>query len=178
MVRNRQKSIPHRQGRQLYLFRGKGQKVGMGWCWVDPHMGWYVDPRIQDTDVIEVFMVILLSLAPCPPQNVTVEPSCEENGVTVSWVQSHVAISYELVATASDGHSTSCNTTVNNCTLSDLHCGQMYLLSIVARGENCTSEPSTLFFQAGRHDKAFLVYFSSFHQDYPLGINAALHTWA
>ncbi|TMS20668.1 Fibronectin type III domain-containing protein 7 [Larimichthys crocea] len=95
--------------------------------------------------------------APCPPQNVTVEPSCEENGVTVSWVQSHVAISYELVATASDGHSTSCNTTVNNCTLSDLHCGQMYLLSIVARGENCTSEPSTLFFQAVPCDPAGLT---------------------
>ncbi|TKS74220.1 Fibronectin type III domain-containing protein 7 [Collichthys lucidus] len=95
--------------------------------------------------------------APCPPQNVTVEPSCKDNGVTVSWAQSPVAISYQLVATASDGHSTSCSTTVNNCTLSDLHCGQMYRLSVVARGENCTSEPSTLDFQSVPCDPAGLT---------------------
>lgn len=99
---------------------------------------------------VEIFKVILSSLAPCVPDNVTVVPSCEENGATVTWAHSPVATSYLLTATGKDGHVTKCNTLVNNCTLANLHCGQPYSLSITASGENCTSAPRTASFRTGR----------------------------
>lgn len=98
---------------------------------------------------IEIFMVVLLSLAPCVPDSVTVVPSCEDNGATVTWGHSPVATSYLLTATGRDGHVASCNTSVNNCTLADLHCGQPYSLSITASEDNCTSQPSTSSFRTG-----------------------------
>ncbi|XP_054458914.1 fibronectin-like [Anoplopoma fimbria] len=79
--------------------------------------------------------------------NVTVAASCEENGATVTWGHSPVATSYLLTATGRDGHVASCNTSVNNCTLADLHCGQKYNLSITASGDNCTSKPRTSSFE-------------------------------
>nr|XP_019965387.1 PREDICTED: uncharacterized protein LOC109644441 [Paralichthys olivaceus] len=89
-----------------------------------------------------------IKTAPCAPDNVTVVQSCEENGVTVTWGHSPVATSYQLTATGSDGHVSICNTFVNNCTLADLHCGQLYSLSITASGDNCTSMSSTSSFRS------------------------------
>uniref|UniRef100_A0A3Q3FJ84 Fibronectin type III domain containing 7b n=1 Tax=Labrus bergylta TaxID=56723 RepID=A0A3Q3FJ84_9LABR len=83
---------------------------------------------------------------PCVPSNVTVVPTCEEHGATVTWRHSPVAKSYMLSATGSDGHVASCITLVNNCTLTHLHCGQAYTLNVTAKGDNCSSpcEPSGL----------------------------------
>uniref|UniRef100_A0A3Q0SE25 Fibronectin type III domain containing 7b n=1 Tax=Amphilophus citrinellus TaxID=61819 RepID=A0A3Q0SE25_AMPCI len=78
---------------------------------------------------------------PCVPGNVTAVPSCKDAGAAVTWANSLVATSYELTATGQDGHVATCNTSVNNCSLAYLHCGQMYNLSITAKGENCTSYP-------------------------------------
>ncbi|XP_039984445.1 uncharacterized protein LOC120790698 [Xiphias gladius] len=88
-----------------------------------------------------------IKTAPCVPDNVTVLPLCEENGAAVTWGHSPVATSYLLTATGRDGHVASCNTSVNNCTLADLRCGQPYSLSITASGDNCTSKPSTSYFR-------------------------------
>ncbi|XP_067369826.1 mucin-3B [Channa argus] len=88
-----------------------------------------------------------IKTAPCVPDNVTVVQLCEVNGAAVTWRKSFVAISYHLTATGSDGHVASCSTSVNNCTLADLHCGQPYYLSITASGDNCTSQPSTSSFR-------------------------------
>ncbi|KAK2835181.1 hypothetical protein Q5P01_015665 [Channa striata] len=84
--------------------------------------------------------------APCVPDNVTVVQLCEGNGAAVTWKKSLVAVSYQLTATGKDGHVASCNPSVNNCTLTDLHCGQPYSLSITASGDNCTSQSSTSSF--------------------------------
>ncbi|XP_034439595.1 uncharacterized protein LOC117760582 [Hippoglossus hippoglossus] len=89
-----------------------------------------------------------IQTAPCVPDNVTVVQSCEESGVTVTWGHSPVATSYQLTATGSDGDVVNCSTLVNNCTLADLHCGQLYNLSITASGDNCTSLPSTSSFRS------------------------------
>ncbi|XP_068446237.1 uncharacterized protein [Clinocottus analis] len=88
-----------------------------------------------------------IKTAPCVPDNVTVAPSCEENGAAVAWRRSPVATSYQLTATGMDGHVASCNSSVNNCTLAQLHCGQTYKLSITASGDDCTSEPDTSSFR-------------------------------
>lgn len=91
----------------------------------------------------------MLSPAPCVPDNVTVELTCEDNGATVMWGHSPVATSYLLTATGRDGHVASCNTSVNSCALPNLHCGQSYSLNITASGDRCTSQPSTSSFRTG-----------------------------
>uniref|UniRef100_A0A3B3HPR2 Fibronectin type-III domain-containing protein n=2 Tax=Oryzias latipes TaxID=8090 RepID=A0A3B3HPR2_ORYLA len=85
--------------------------------------------------------------APCAPRNVSVVPLCETSGAAVSWKKSMVAESYQLIATGLDGHVAKCNTSVNNCSLDGLHCGQTYSLSITAKGATCRSLPSLSSFK-------------------------------
>ncbi|XP_075901618.1 uncharacterized protein fndc7b isoform X2 [Nelusetta ayraudi] len=89
-----------------------------------------------------------INTVPCVPDSVSVLPSCDDNGATVTWGRSPVATSYLLSATGRDGHVAACNSTENNCTLTDLHCGQPYSLSVTARGETCTSQPSVSSFRS------------------------------
>ncbi|XP_074523504.1 uncharacterized protein fndc7b [Halichoeres trimaculatus] len=89
-----------------------------------------------------------IKTAPCPPDNVTAVASCEEHGATVTWAHSSVATSYMLTATGVDGHVVNCSTSTNNCTLAHLHCGQTYSLKVTAKGDNCTSLPSTSAFKS------------------------------
>lgn len=77
--------------------------------------------------------------APCAPQNVTVNPVCDSNGMMASWSPSLVAESYSLTASGRDGDVQTCRSTTNNCTLLHLHCGQIYDVSITASAGNCTS---------------------------------------
>nr|XP_061832451.1 uncharacterized protein LOC133616849 [Nerophis lumbriciformis] len=114
---------------------------------------------------------IYMDSAPCAPQNLTAVPACEENGAMVTWAHSHVATSYQLTAAGTDGHVANCNGSVNNCTLADLHCGQPYSLSLTARGENCTSEPTTTSFTAVPCAPSGLAV------DYKCENNAAVLTW-
>ncbi|XP_059196342.1 uncharacterized protein LOC131977156 [Centropristis striata] len=88
-----------------------------------------------------------IKTAPCIPDSVTVEASCEDNGATVMWGHSPVATSYLLTATGRDGHVANCTTLVNNCTLTDLRCGQPYALNITASGDHCTSPTWTSSFR-------------------------------
>lgn len=94
--------------------------------------------------------VLPLSLAPCVPADVVVAALCEGNGAVVTWGHSPVATSYLLTATGRDGHVANCSTPENNCTLTALHCGQTYNLSVTAVGDNCTSQPGTSSYRAGR----------------------------
>uniref|UniRef100_A0A667XFF4 Fibronectin type-III domain-containing protein n=1 Tax=Myripristis murdjan TaxID=586833 RepID=A0A667XFF4_9TELE len=80
--------------------------------------------------------------APCVPSDVTAVASCEEKGAVVSWAPSKVATSFHLTATARDGEVRTCNNSVNRCVLPDLHCGQLYSISVSASSENCTTQPS------------------------------------
>lgn len=100
--------------------------------------------------VIQILKVVVFLSVPCVPNNVSVLPSCDDNGATVMWSSSLVATSYLLTATGRDGHVAVCNSTENNCTLTHLHCGQPYSLSVTARGENCTSQPSVSSFRSGK----------------------------
>ncbi|XP_047442067.1 uncharacterized protein LOC125008801 [Mugil cephalus] len=88
-----------------------------------------------------------IKTAPCVPDNVTVVPSCQDNGASISWSKSLVATSYQLTATGQDGHVAACTTSVSNCSLAELHCGLTYDLVITATGGNCTSPPATSSFK-------------------------------
>ncbi|XP_017277744.1 serine-rich adhesin for platelets-like [Kryptolebias marmoratus] len=83
-----------------------------------------------------------ISMEPCPPGDVMVNASCEERSALVSWTPSLVAETYHVVATAADGHVHTCNTTSSNCSLSELHCDQRYVVFVTASHENCSSKAS------------------------------------
>ncbi|XP_034469740.1 fibronectin type III domain-containing protein 7-like [Hippoglossus hippoglossus] len=83
-----------------------------------------------------------ISMEPCPPRNVTVDSSCEDHSALVSWTRSPVAETYSVVAMAADGHVHTCNTTSNNCSVSDLHCDEQYTVFVTAHHENCSSRAS------------------------------------
>ncbi|XP_040040842.2 uncharacterized protein fndc7b [Gasterosteus aculeatus] len=89
-----------------------------------------------------------IKTAPCVPADVVVAALCEGNGAVVTWGHSPVATSYLLTATGRDGHVANCSTPENNCTLTALHCGQTYNLSVTAVGDNCTSQPGTSSYRA------------------------------
>ncbi|XP_067303573.1 fibronectin [Pseudorasbora parva] len=82
---------------------------------------------------------VKMNTAPCVPQNVTMNPVCDSNGMMASWSPSLVAESYELTASGRDGDVQTCKSTTNNCTLDHLHCGQIYDVSLTASAGNCTS---------------------------------------
>ncbi|KAM6948324.1 uncharacterized protein fndc7rs1 [Aplochiton taeniatus] len=83
-----------------------------------------------------------ISMEPCPPENVTVVSSCEQQGAVASWSLSPVADAYRLTAVSASGDVHTCNTSVGNCSLPGLRCGQQYSVSIIASHENCSSKAS------------------------------------
>uniref|UniRef100_A0A9J8D0Q5 Fibronectin type III domain-containing protein 7 n=1 Tax=Cyprinus carpio carpio TaxID=630221 RepID=A0A9J8D0Q5_CYPCA len=80
--------------------------------------------------------------APCQPSSVQANVDCQSKDVFVSWDPSYVAQSYLLTAVGRKGDLKTCNTSDNNCTLSDLRCSNTYYVSVLASNENCTSLPS------------------------------------
>ncbi|XP_026054455.1 uncharacterized protein LOC113040326 [Carassius auratus] len=80
--------------------------------------------------------------APCPPSSVQANVDCQSKDAFVSWDPSYVATSYLLTAVGRYGDLKTCNTSDNNCTLSDLRCSNTYYVSVSASNKNCTSLPS------------------------------------
>ncbi|KAK6311083.1 hypothetical protein J4Q44_G00191380 [Coregonus suidteri] len=83
-----------------------------------------------------------ISMEPCPPQGVVISSPCESHGAHVSWTTSPVAETYLMTATGGNGDVRSCKTTANNCSLSELQCGQQYAICVTASHENCSSGAS------------------------------------
>lgn len=86
--------------------------------------------------------MLFSSVAPCAPQALSMKPLCDTDSVLVSWAQTNLAQSYYLTATGLYGDVQNCSSTKENCTLSRLHCGQSYTLSVIASDGNCTSPAS------------------------------------
>ncbi|XP_017573413.2 uncharacterized protein LOC108439482 [Pygocentrus nattereri] len=85
-----------------------------------------------------------INTAPCTPVGVTLKPLCELEGVLVSWAHSAMVQSYSLTATGQDGDVRTCSGPAENCSLTHLHCGQLYTVSLSASASNCTSPSSQL----------------------------------
>ncbi|KAM8850864.1 fibronectin type III domain-containing protein 7-like isoform 2-T2 [Spinachia spinachia] len=83
-----------------------------------------------------------ISMEPCPPRNLVVNATCEDNSAQVSWSASPVAETYHVVAEGGDGHVHTYNTTSTNCTISELHCDQQYTVFVSGSHGNCSSEAS------------------------------------
>ncbi|XP_078263983.1 fibronectin type III domain-containing protein 7-like [Rhinoraja longicauda] len=68
--------------------------------------------------------------APCAPDEIIANVDCTSNRVVVSWGRTDGAISYDVTAEGSDGHTHSDNTTDTRYEMLDLHCGQSYNITV------------------------------------------------
>ncbi|XP_075040276.1 fibronectin type III domain-containing protein 7-like [Mixophyes fleayi] len=82
--------------------------------------------------------------APCTPMNVTYTKNCPTTMAFVTWSESEGAIDYHLTAIESGGMQTYCNSTNSTCWLMDLKCGLSYYVEVVAVGQRCSSNTSSL----------------------------------
>lgn len=57
----------------------------------------------------------------------------------LEWYPSDGALEYEAVATSASGHNVTCETSIANCELGGMLCGQSYSVSVRAIGETCSS---------------------------------------
>ena len=96
---------------------------------------------MKDNDRSFLQFLPSISPGPCPPSNVSVSASC--GGSTVFWSPVPGAGIYIATATAHDGRSQTCNSSVaNSCSFTDLRCGENYSVSVVAADRGCHSAPS------------------------------------
>ncbi|KAM8930644.1 uncharacterized protein RCH25_006549 [Pelodytes ibericus] len=77
--------------------------------------------------------------APCSPLNLIATPQCPVIGASASWESSAGAKSYITAFTGPDGDGASCNTSDTSCSVSGLHCGQIYNVTVTAFDNNCHS---------------------------------------
>nr|XP_009297086.3 uncharacterized protein fndc7rs1 [Danio rerio] len=82
--------------------------------------------------------------APCSPQNVQANVQCDTGSVLVSWSPSVDGSQFvvELVS-QSTGLISFCNSTNTQCSITNLTCGQIFNLSVVAVRGSCQSQPSS-----------------------------------
>lgn len=74
---------------------------------------------------------------PCPPALVNSSMNCQANSAQVQWDPNGGAESYEVSALGTRGYITGCNTTGTFCSVSNLLCGDVYNISVVAVSSMC-----------------------------------------
>lgn len=79
---------------------------------------------------LDINVYISFSTAPCAPDEIIVNVDCNSNRVVVSWGRAAGAISYDVTAEGSDGHTHSYNTTETRYEMLDLHCGESYNITV------------------------------------------------
>lgn len=91
-------------------------------------------------------------LAPCAPQNVSVNVSCPSNNISISWDAAGEADHF-LVSAVPDsrGASKSCNTTTAACSVSNVTCGNTFSVHVASVRGSCPSQHSqAISIQSGR----------------------------
>uniref|UniRef100_A0A7N6BGY5 Fibronectin type-III domain-containing protein n=1 Tax=Anabas testudineus TaxID=64144 RepID=A0A7N6BGY5_ANATE len=98
----------------------------------------------ERTVLIASIILTCLSVVPCVPQKVTAEIVCSNDTGVVSWEKEDGVSSYEVQAFGPDGHKIKCNSTETSCQLPNLHCGQLYNLTVTAQDGRCDSSHAFL----------------------------------
>lgn len=76
--------------------------------------------------------------APCPPTGFSAHVDCGTNRGNFSWEGGAGADRYTVEVTGEHGHVASCSTADTSCAVT-LHCGRVYVASLVASSGSCNS---------------------------------------
>lgn len=98
-----------------------------------------------------IIIHICLCVVPCVPQKVAAKMMCSNNTGVVSWEEGEGVASYKVQAFGPDGHKAECNSTKNSCQLPNMHCGQLYNLTVTARDGRCDTSHAHLNLQSGKY---------------------------
>ncbi|XP_029686708.1 fibronectin type III domain-containing protein 7-like [Takifugu rubripes] len=92
----------------------------------------------------------MVTTAPCPPQNVSVNVSCPSNDISISWNTTGAADHF-LVSVIPDngGASESCNTTNTACSIRNVTCGHTFSVHVTSvRGSSHSQHSQTISIQS------------------------------
>lgn len=93
--------------------------------------------------VMESLLFFRPPLAPCKPENTSVDQNCSSNVMTVKWNHSSTTQNYTVKATSASGVNSTCDATESSCSFLDLSCGQLYTFTVMGHTNVCMSEMST-----------------------------------
>lgn len=75
---------------------------------------------------------------------------CRNDTGVVSWEEGEGVSIYKVQAFGPDGHKSECDTTESSCKLPNMHCGQLYNLTVTAQDGRCDNSRAYLSLQSGR----------------------------
>ncbi|XP_075689530.1 uncharacterized protein LOC142657896 [Rhinoderma darwinii] len=84
--------------------------------------------------------------APCIPTNLRAELHCGNSSATLLWDPAQGATTYSVLVTGTNGWSGTCSSSNTTCDISDLRCGQVYRMTLIASNSHCNSISSALDF--------------------------------
>lgn len=76
-------------------------------------------------------------------ENLIASLDCYNNSAEMSWSSVKGAESYLVSALGENGHQVSCGTNENQCDLTELRCGQVYEVSLIAINAHCQRTAQT-----------------------------------
>lgn len=82
---------------------------------------------------------------------------CSTDTGVVSWEEEEGVSSYMVQAFGPDGHKPTCSNTTTSCQLPDMHCGQLYNLTVTAKDEQCDSKHAYLNLQSGKRNNKAMI---------------------
>lgn len=97
----------------------------------------------EESIVRESLLFCQPPLAPCKPENTTVDQNCSSNVMTVKWNQSSTMQNYTVKAASASGVNSTCDSIESSCSFLDLSCGQLYTFTVMGHTNVCMSEMST-----------------------------------
>lgn len=80
--------------------------------------------------------------APCPPEVIEKSVWCDNHTASISWSAIPGAVNYTATLEQINGNTTCCTTSDTSCHISDLPCGEMFILLVTAEGRSCNSSQS------------------------------------
>lgn len=86
--------------------------------------------------------------------------ACSNDTGVVSWEEGVGVSTYGVQAFGPDGHKTGCNTTKRSCELPNMHCGQLYNLTVTAQDGRCDNSRAYLNLQSGTHELLCVCWLS------------------
>uniref|UniRef100_A0A3B4CMI2 Fibronectin type-III domain-containing protein n=1 Tax=Pygocentrus nattereri TaxID=42514 RepID=A0A3B4CMI2_PYGNA len=84
-----------------------------------------------------------IQTVPCATQNVSASWQCSNSSAVVVWAPTAGVSLYSVTALGRDGDVKQCNSTTSTCQLSQMHCGQIYNITVTPYTNNCSGVRST-----------------------------------